>query len=168
MIPMNPTPSIALENRMLRRFSGLKNRVRLKPNSMSALARYQQVTGKARVRDEDSSENCYPFYSPRSASIGSTLAARRAGSTAASKATAASIAVVVPRTSGLHASTPKSSAVIRWPAAMAAGRPMSSPRPTCRKAPRSTISCTWARLAPSAMRMPISLVRCATAYAVTP
>ena len=43
-----------------------------------------------------------------------------------------------------------------------------APRSTRVNAPRSTRSTTLVRSAPSAMRMPISLVRCATVYAVTP
>jgi len=45
-------------------------------------------------------------YSPRNASIGSTPAARLAGTAAASRATTPSTAVVVPRTSRSHSLTP--------------------------------------------------------------
>jgi len=46
--------------------------------------------------------------------------------------------------------------------------PMASPKPSWVSAARNTKPSTFARSAPSATRMPISLVRRATAYAVTP
>jgi hypothetical protein len=52
------------------------------------------------------SENNNELYSPRNASIGSTLAARLAGSAAASRATTPSTAVVLPRTNRSHSLTP--------------------------------------------------------------
>lgn len=74
------------------------------------------VSGICSIKSKDAgrlSRGSLMSYSLRRAFIGSTLEARRAGSNAASNPTAASIAVVVPRTIGLSAFTPKNSAVIR-------------------------------------------------------
>src|SRR5262249_42248274 len=101
-------------------------------------------------------------YSHRRAIIGSTFAARRAGIQQATSATESNSAPIKANVSGALALTPKSSVVIRRVKPKAA----TSPAPTPLSA--SLIPCPTTSLntspicAPSAIRTPISCVRCAT------
>ena len=104
-------------------------------------------------------------HSLRSACMGSMLAALRAGITAATSAANPRTTVAAANSSGFHGVTPKSWLAMRYPAPIAAGIPIPNPIPTCQNAPRSTIATTERRSAPSAMRTPISLLRCSTPYA---
>src|SRR5262245_24585728 len=101
-------------------------------------------------------------YSARSARSGSTVLARRAGKYAAASATAASPMVTPPSTSGSRGATSWSMEVINRTTASVAPTPTSRPASTGADA-RATVSETTRRwLAPNAMRMPISRVRCPT------
>src|SRR5438876_1113001 len=102
------------------------------------------------------------------ATIGSTCAARRAGSQQASRATPANTAATPAKVSGSVALTPNSRLVITRVSINAPATPASTPAPTTPIPWLTTIrSTSWAR-APSAMRRPISRVRCATECASTP
>src|SRR6185295_8495658 len=108
-----------------------------------------------------------PVYSVLSAFVGEIDAARLAGMIAAKNAEIARAPAATDKASGSQLETPYSWAEIRRPAPMANGTPNSRPTSTRAEAPRRTSRTTFARSAPSAMRIPISLVRCATVYAVT-
>src|SRR5216110_1004352 len=100
-------------------------------------------------------------YSCRTASIGSIEAARRAGAKHAMAATADSRTVTPPRISGS-----RELSVTHREAALSKIRdrttPASSPAPTFQDVAESTIRTTSRALAPSARRMPNSLVLVAT------
>ena len=100
--------------------------------------------------------------------MGSIRVARRAGTSAATRAQAMSAPAAAPRISGSPLRTPKSWLRSMPPAHTATGRPMARPQAICARAPCRIMAMTAGRVAPSAVRMPISLVRLATAYAVTP
>src|SRR5690348_12191678 len=101
-------------------------------------------------------------YSVRRAMIGSTLEARRAGSQAARKATNEIKTTIALKVTGSHALTPNSRLLNKRVAAKAPTSPIATLMPTI------IIACPITNLkmlyfaAPSAIRMPISLVRWAT------
>jgi D-alanyl-D-alanine carboxypeptidase len=107
-------------------------------------------------------------YSPLNATTGSTRTARRAGIHDASNATIASAAGTSTNVSGSLASTPKSSPDKTCVSAKAPAMPIARPAPASFIPPPSTIRSTARRSAPRAIRIPISCVRCAVAYASTP
>src|ERR1700674_2098502 len=102
-------------------------------------------------------------YSILSAFLGEIDAARFAGMMAAKKEQIASAPAATVSASGSQEETPYSWAEIKRPAPIARGKPTRSPTKTRLNAPPSTSRITFGRSAPSAMRMPISLVRCGTA-----
>ncbi len=105
---------------------------------------------------------CGLSYSFRSASTGSSPAARRAGITAARNAASPNSTVAAVSIVGPHGRTPYSWPAIARPARIAAGIPSASPIAYLQEGPTSTIRTTLPRSAPNAMRTPISLVRCST------
>src|SRR5258708_2974044 len=100
--------------------------------------------------------------------MGEIEAARFAGIMAAKNEQIASVPAATVSASGSHEETPYSWAESNRPAPTARGNPRIRPTNTRLNAPPSTSRITFGRSAPSAMRMPISLVLCATVYAVTP
>src|SRR5439155_24578768 len=122
----------------------------------------ERADGEAEVLEEG------VHHSVRRATIGSTCAARRAGSQHASRATPANTAATPAKVSGSVAVTPNRRLVITRVSISAPATPASTPAPTTPIPWLTTIrSTSWAR-APSAMRRPISRVRCATECASTP
>src|SRR6185295_11560005 len=97
-----------------------------------------------------------------SARVGSTLAARRAGKTLASSAVATSTRMTAARVSGSVGPTPTRLAASTRVAAAEAPRPRRTPAATGRMARQRTSFSTSRRVAPSAMRTPISAVRWVT------
>ncbi len=102
-------------------------------------------------------------YSILNAFMGEMDAARLAGIMAAKKAQMANPPAATIRAKGSQLETPYSSDEISRPAPTASGSPSKRPINTRLNAPCKTRRRTFARSAPSAMRMPISFVRCATA-----
>jgi imidazolonepropionase-like amidohydrolase len=107
-------------------------------------------------------------YSWRNATIGSTCAARRAGSQLARKAIAPRSSATPPNVSGSVPLTPTSCDSSRRPTPSAAASPIPSPVRTSRSARSSTSASTSRRAAPSATRTPISRTRRLTEYASVP
>jgi hypothetical protein len=103
-----------------------------------------------------------------STSAGSIRDARRAGSQPAKAPTAASAIADPTSVAGSPGSRPYRSDATNVDAQTLMAAPTSTPRPTNPDTRASTICTTSAGAAPSAMRMPISVRRRATAYAVTP
>src|SRR5712664_728729 len=107
-------------------------------------------------------------HSWRSATMGSTCIARRAGTKHASSATSRSRIVTPPNVSGSVGVTPKSSFVIKRV------RPNDAPRPIAIPIIAIFVPCprmshrTSLRSAPRVRRTPISWVRCSTRYEITP
>lgn len=107
-------------------------------------------------------------YSFRKARIGSTEAAARAGNHDAAIDTIARTATDSEKMSGLIALTSNSRAPINRAQASVPASPKRMPISVSRALMPIIIRRTSPRRAPSAMRTPISRVRCATAYAITP
>jgi hypothetical protein len=103
-----------------------------------------------------------------SATIGSTLAARRAGIMQASKEAAATSNAMIAKVRGSSVLTPKSRLSINLVNPKEPASPITTPI-SVSVIPCLTISVSTLPLrAPSAMRMPISCVRCVTANEMTP
>ena len=100
-------------------------------------------------------------YSQRSAIIGSTLEARRAGTAHANPDTTLRRIVPAKRTTGSRGFACAHFAMT-WFKAKERAIPAKIPAPRLTEAARKTIRSTSARCAPSAIRIPNSLVRCAT------
>lgn len=107
-------------------------------------------------------------YSYRSAVIGSTRAARRAGQYAASTAAAESVKAATQTGTGSLTFTPNSIPATSRAATNTNGRPIKSPLPISANDSSNTIPNTVDRGAPNAIRIPNSPVRRATAYDITP
>src|SRR6185369_10105238 len=115
-----------------------------------------------RVHSFNKSYRAYWSYSYRSATSGSTFVARSAGTRHAMKATANNNTATTPNVIGSLAVTWNRNAAITRVNAYAPSSPKTTP-PNASNIPcRSTIFSTSNRRAPSAMRTPISCVRCAT------
>src|SRR5579862_97641 len=102
-------------------------------------------------------------HSYLSATIGSTNDALRAGKYPARAANASRSVAAPIMDNGSVGCRPKSILDTNRSPATAAGRPMASPIPTRIRLSRITSHSTFERAAPSAIRMPISFVRLATA-----
>src|ERR1700722_13502326 len=98
-------------------------------------------------------------HSYRSATIGSTDAARRAGMALATSATSVTPNSALRYEIESPGMTPKSIERISWEPAMARGTPTATPATLMSKLSRKTIQRTCKRCAPNAMRTPISEVR---------
>jgi hypothetical protein len=107
-------------------------------------------------------------YSQRSAAIGSTRAARRAGTNPASAAAQTITATATPIATGSAALNPNNWCSTTRPNPHAAPRPSATPTATIHSVSRIAIHSTLPCDAPSAMRIPISLVRRAIEYDITP
>src|SRR5262249_28818557 len=107
-------------------------------------------------------------HSARSASIGFTRVARRAGKKQARIAAAASITLETSRANGSLGLTSYKILARTPPAANESRSPTATASAVCIAPCRIINAKTSRRCAPSAMRMPISRVRQATAYALTP
>src|SRR5262249_46054530 len=102
-------------------------------------------------------------HSSRNAAIGSTRAALRAGRYPAKAATLSSSNVAAAIVDGSFGLNPKSKVEAVCVAASDANSPTATPATTSANASRNTSQMTFPRRAPSAIRMPISFVRRATA-----
>src|SRR5207247_1435778 len=130
-------------------YSGDRSRVRLKPESS-----YDRRAGGAMWNDGR--------YSCRSATIGSTVAARRAGTQHATAATTINSSGTPPNTD--RNSGPRT----RWRLTKTAiAHPIIAPAATTRRVSARILPTRPLVVAPSARRTPISLVRCDTVYATT-
>src|SRR5262245_38790608 len=109
-----------------------------------------------------------PAYSYRNAVIGSTRDARRAGTYAAVAADTTSTRVASPSVAGSPAVNPYNRPDTTRAAASASGRPTAIPAASITSVCRRINHRTDLAVAPSAIRIPISPVRCATVYAITP
>src|SRR5918996_3800142 len=107
-------------------------------------------------------------YSFRRATMGSVRAARRAGSAAASTATADSTAVPIAKVGGSVGLTWKSRLETRLDNTSAPARPTASPMPASTAPWRTTVVSTSVWRGPRALPIPISCVRCVTPYEITP
>src|SRR5262249_27566350 len=107
-------------------------------------------------------------YSHRSATIGSTFAALRAGIQHADKATNSNNAATAPYVHASVGRTSNNKSSIHRVRAKAADNPIATPIKANFK-PGPTISSSTARdCAPKAIRTPISCLRCVTVYDITP
>jgi len=120
-----------------------------------------KTSTKKRKQKED------PGYSTRSATSGSTRVARCAGSRHAAIATVVSTTVIVTNVAGSRAVMSTSSVLITLLRKNAPSRPIEIPIAVCKRPRLSTSHDTWPLFAPSAIRTPISDVRCVTEYAMT-
>src|SRR5688500_15925542 len=102
-------------------------------------------------------------YSFRNATLGSTPAARSAGATLASPATSSSTTMTAPKTTGSRGDVSYSSASMREPASSASARPIMTPATETPSPSRMKSVTMSGRVAPSAMRTPISGTRWLTA-----
>jgi hypothetical protein len=109
--------------------------------------------------------NCYSW---RNAAIGSIRDALRAGKYAASNPATPSSRTELPMIPGSAGFKPNNIDATHRDAAQAIGSPAAIPTTTSRTAPLTTMTISRVRFAPNAMRMPISLVRRATLYAINP
>src|SRR5262249_12895016 len=108
-----------------------------------------------------------PHQSARNATVGSTFDPRRAGIQVAAMATAINATPTLVNTSGSRGEVWYNNGANQRPAMSAMIDPIAIP-PTTPPSPSRTISrTTSAACAPSAMRTPISCVRCDTLYATT-
>src|SRR5262249_3923049 len=108
------------------------------------------------------------LYSCRSTTIGSTVLARRAGSQAATAATASITNAPVERMRGSAGATPASRPCTSRVKAIADASPIAAPM-SARRSPSPTTSMITRRAsAPSATRTPISRIRVDTEYDSTP
>src|SRR5437016_13046162 len=107
-------------------------------------------------------------YSVRSAAVGSTCMAWRAGTEQATSPTASSNAATVVRVAGSVGVTSYSMAARRRFASTAPTSPRTDPRPAIRKPRRITMRRTSRAVAPSAIRTPSSRVRWRTMVAMAP
>src|SRR5207244_2091847 len=98
-------------------------------------------------------------YSYLRASRGSTRDARRAGRYAASCAAISNTTIAAASVAGSAGLTPNSNDSIQRDPAHTAGSPATAPITTSRVPPATTDATTRCDCAPSAMRIPISLVR---------
>src|SRR6185369_7096078 len=108
------------------------------------------------------------FHSCRSATAGSTPAARRAGSQLATAAIPRMITLTPISTGGSSGCTPNRSAPSQRPRSTAAARPRTRPASATVVPWRRTAASTLRRSAPRARRRPISCVRRVTSLASTP
>src|SRR5262249_50265947 len=109
-----------------------------------------------------------PPYALRSATIGSTVVARRAGTRHATAATRPSISATARNVGGSVGETSYRRLAQSRETASATATPIARPIPTWRMPCPSTIARTLSGRAPSAMRMPNSCRRCPTENAITP
>src|SRR5215831_21156798 len=100
--------------------------------------------------------------------MGSVLEAFHAGREPAARAALSNIVSADTRDHGSPGLTPKRRDSMTFEAPSAIGRPIANPIIASNRTSRSTIQRTVSRCAPSAIRIPISLVRRATAYDVAP
>jgi hypothetical protein len=107
-------------------------------------------------------------HSQRSATTGSTAAARRAGKYEASNVVPISTRHAPASAAGSVAATPKRNARSGYPAASDSGTPTTSATAASRSASPTTMRSMVPRWAPKAMRTPISRVRRLTVYARVP
>src|ERR1700722_6667521 len=107
-------------------------------------------------------------YSQRIASMGSMRAARSAGKSEARLAMMVSAATDPTSTQGSRGEVPYRKLASAREAKSATPRPAPAPRAAIRAFSPKTIAITRLRCAPNAMRIPISLVRRAVAYASVP
>src|SRR6185503_14250410 len=104
----------------------------------------------------------------RSASIGSTFVARRAGTKLAARATPVSNTETATKVSGSVALTPNNNVDITRVTAIAPATPTATPISASVSAFPTTLLNTSPGRAPNAILMPISRVRWVTRYDVTP
>src|SRR4051794_30203515 len=121
---------------------------------------HRELPGSSEQRSAAARRNLR--YSVLSAVMGEIDAAKVAGIMAAINAQIPSAPAATASASGSQKETSYNWLEIRRPAAIASGTPSKSPITTRTKAPRSTYRTTFVRSAPSAIRIPISFVRCAT------
>src|SRR5215510_6106707 len=114
------------------------------------------------------SEKKSDAHSHRSATIGFTLVARRAGIQQANSATAISKSVITANVIGSVGGTSNNRDFIHLVSEKAAVNPITTPMNTCFNPCMRTSFSTSPDCAPSAIRMPSSCVRCLTEYEVTP
>ena len=98
-------------------------------------------------------------YSVRSTFIGSRVAARRAGTSAAAIPTSNNTEMVETKVNVSPGSIPNSTGATLLAAYHETGTPINKPAITRNSDPRRTIHSTLARCAPMAMRIPISRER---------
>jgi imidazolonepropionase-like amidohydrolase len=106
--------------------------------------------------------------SERNATNGSTRAAFHAGNALAARAESRSSVALTTSVTGSVVVTPKSSERNTPVSRSAPAIPITSPRPTMRSAPPTTILRMLCGAAPRATRTPISRLRCATISDITP
>src|SRR6185369_12617928 len=155
---------------------GLHHAAELEPRAASGLVGRQSLgdeVGDARIDVElqllvEAVVVTHHTTSCRRASIGSILEARAAGTYVAARTTAVMVTKTTIIVGASTADTPNKRLRRKEPREAAPMRPRTAPtsprRSPCLK--RSCSSCVG--LAPSDTRMPISRVRCTTAYAVRP
>src|SRR5215467_11114345 len=107
-------------------------------------------------------------YSQRRAVTGSTRVARYAGMQVATSAAVLNTITVDANTAGSRASTPNSRLPMKGVTVSATATPNTTPATAIPMPSKITINRTSRGSAPSAMRTPISWVRCCTEYAMTP
>src|SRR4029077_4798431 len=136
--------------------------------SHSALGFEQLITRTAKSRRRGPIPSLVPDYSVRSATMGLMRVARRAGNQAASRGAAARTTNALANAGGSNAPTSKRIPLSIFPVAAASSRPRASPLKSMTEPSRIINRNTIPGCAPSAMRIPISRVRRATEYALTP
>src|SRR5439155_26215318 len=104
----------------------------------------------------------------RSAIVGATRDARRAGSHAASRLTSASAPAARTNEAGSHGAKLNSRLRAYWALSTASATPMTTPSANRMPDSPSTMRTTFRGSAPSAIRMPISTWRRVTMYEMTP
>lgn len=141
---------------------------------MSRRARERRVTEPRATRSTRAAKWSRPrdlvlsLYSERSVTAGSARIACRAGSQLASKAAIMMVEAVAAIVKGSNGRTSNNWLWMKRPNRIAAAIPNNTPVPARRRPWPTTSPSTAALSAPRAMRIPISRVRCMTAYARTP
>ena len=126
------------------------------------------ATAVQRNREPVASAFSAKRYSYRSATFGSTRAARRAGQHGGERGGGEQDRRRDGDRRGIPRRQPVEKRDEQRPAASAAGMPIAIPRTTSTSVSRRMPRMTLNGVAPSATRTPISVVRCATEYAITP
>lgn len=124
--------------------------------------------GEMPMTDETSSHLPFLRQSARSATVGASRDARRAGIHAASRLTIPSAPTPIAIDAGSHGVRPNSRLAAQRHAAIASTTPMITPTLSSTPDSPSTIRTTLRGSAPSAIRIPISTFRRVTMYDITP
>src|SRR6266853_2127469 len=156
-----PTNVDEYKNKELTKFAFCKRRILAPPSKTEGRAPGRQGNGEIRLK------HATQLYCQRSATAGSTRSARHAGMAAEARVTSVVNAAATAYTCASTGPTPTSIAATTRASDAAASEPTTRPATANANPCRITSRIMSFGCAPSVTRIPISPVRCATAYAMT-